>query len=275
MTANTAYINANQTNAADFSATYAEFALIGGNGSWPTYGISAGGPVTITSCTIRNGYNGIVGVAAAASTIQASILYANVSQGVDFETPSSGNQIIGNDIYANAPLTGATAVNLYFTSGNTVSQNVVHHNGAVGIGPASDVGDIVSSNTVFSNWSGIYLSNGSGSAVTGNVVYANSYGIYLSTAANNTFTANTVSTNTQAGVYLYNSSSNTLSGNTVYGNAAYGLSLAKSTGIVVLNGKLGYDAGGASLKDTSAEIFIDSKRPNSEIAAHASCRTCP
>src|SRR5205823_3817166 len=81
--------------------------------------------------------------------------------------------------------------------------------------------------------------------------------LFQNSSNNNTLTANNVYANLYGIGFQTGSSTETLSGNNVYSNINWGLYFNNSVGTLFTNGRLGYDATGASAPDSVAEIFLD------------------
>jgi len=225
---NSAYIQNLVQTTTNFVLTHGEFAYLGSNIAGK-YGITFNGALTqgaISSSTVRNGNYGI---------------YLNAS---------STNTMAGNNFYAN-------------------------YIGIIILG----FNNTLTGNNAYSNSHGISL-NGSNNTLTGNNAYSNSNGIYLSGFSNNTLTGNNTFANTSSGIVIYASSNNTLTGNNAYSNStyggitlwapsnnntmagnnlysnSYGIYAQGSSSNTVIDGNIGYNAAGDSLKDDTAEIYF-------------------
>ncbi|MFC1679694.1 right-handed parallel beta-helix repeat-containing protein, partial [Elusimicrobiota bacterium] len=101
--ANTAYIRNLSQTAGDFDLRYGEFAYLGSNNA-AKYGITFGGAAvkgSISSCTIRNGYDGIyVDGSAGPSTLAQNVVALNERRGVSIDGGSDltllRNHLIGS-----------------------------------------------------------------------------------------------------------------------------------------------------------------------------------
>ena len=293
ITVNSAYLRNLVGNTSSFNVNYGEFAYLGKSSCGTAdCGVSFDGASvlgSLSSSTFHNGNMGIFLNGSSNITLTGNVMYGNASQGI--YAPSSQNVTIsngaafvdGNGVYfwntSNSTISG----NYYSgndngvdldngSNGNLVTGNHMYSNtfnGVAVVGTSSN--DTISSNTVNSNGSvGILNLQGATNNFSSNVVYNNAnFGLYFATGTNNTISGNTISTNTNGGMYLYNSSSNTLSGNINYSNTSYGMWVLKSTGVVVTNDRLGYDANFNSFPNIGAEIFIDSTTSASSLTLYA------
>jgi parallel beta-helix repeat protein len=138
----------------------------------------------------------------------------------------SGNTLAGNGISSNG-------ISLwYYSTGNTISTNIISGMGVRGIWLLTTCNDNIINDNVVSdtiNYYGIYL-DGSSNIVTGNTLSGNGHGISLGGyGSSNTITGNTVSGNIYGFSLYKDSNSNTISGNTVSGNSYNGIRLEYSS----------------------------------------------
>ncbi|MCX5786277.1 MAG: fibronectin type III domain-containing protein [Elusimicrobia bacterium] len=273
---NSAYIRNLAQNATSFSLTLGEFAYLGTNAAGK-YGITFNDSLThgsISSSTVRNGYDGIFLNASSTNILTGNNLYAN-SIGI-WLAGSSSNTLTGNNSYSNTAvgiylngsfnntLTGNNSysnltsigggIYLYGSNNNTLTGNNSYCNAISAGGGIYLYGsnNILTGNNSYSNSSdGIYFESASSSnTLTGNNFYSNSYGIYLSGSNNNTLTRNNSYSNSQPGIYLA-SSNNTLTGNNFYSNSSYGIWLWNAsnntlTGNNIYSNSYGIRAGNSS-----------------------------
>ncbi len=176
---NTAYVQDLARNATSFSLTYGEFAYLGSTLAGK-YGLEWDGSAvkgSISSSTVRDGYNGI---------------YLN---------SAGGNTFDQNVVYKMA----TTAIHLSNASANTLSGNRVLKSASSGIYLTGSLNNTLSGNTVSGHSSyALYFTGGSNNnTVSGNTVTGNvSMGIYLNGANNNVLIGNQVSGNQDRGIYL-------------------------------------------------------------------------
>ncbi|MEI7528714.1 MAG: right-handed parallel beta-helix repeat-containing protein [Elusimicrobiota bacterium] len=227
---NSAYIVSLTPNATNFALSYGEFAYLGANLAVKG-GITFNSPGkgSISSSTIRNGYNGVMIDGSSAISLTRNNLYSN-AEGIYIRF-TSNNTLIGNNAFSNNK-----GIEVYQASNNTLTGNNTYSNGTLGT-------------AIF------YYANNN--TVTGNNSYSNTHGIYVGLYSNNNvFTGNNGYSNSSYGVYLVDSSNNNnFSGNNFYSNP-YGIYTDQSSGNTVVDGNIGYNAAGVSSKNTTAEIYF-------------------
>lgn len=86
----------------------------------------------------------------------------------------------------------------------------------------------ITSNQVWNNTYGVYLSGGTGSVIGGNWVSTNFYGLWLDTSINLTLRDNNISYNNE-GAYITGGSGAQILRNSAFSNAVFGLSVTSST----------------------------------------------
>ena len=132
------------------------------------------------------------------------------------------NCMITGNIFTN----NMNGIAMVASTGNTISNNTVNANMAIGIaladlaGYPASTGNIISGNTVTANGAaGIYAGqdNNNNQYLT-NTITGNGDGLYFWKSSNNTVTGNTISGNTQYGVHLMGSANNNIAGNIISGN---------------------------------------------------------
>ncbi len=251
-----AYIQNLARNTTSFALAYGEFAYFGnGAGGTEKYGITFDGALThgsISSSTIRNGLYGIFLNASSNNTLTGNNLYSNSTRGIQLNAASDNNILIGNNSCSNAN----AGIFLNSSSNNTLTGNYAYSNTSEGVSLSNSSNNTLTGNNLYSNsQNGMYLT-GSNNTLTGNNAYSNSNdGIFLWNTFNNTLTGNSFYLNSALGMELDNASNNTVSGNNIYSNF-YGVYASNSSGNTFIDGNMGYNAAGVSLKNTIAEIYL-------------------
>jgi len=249
--ANTAYLRNLVTNTTSFNANYGEFAYLGANASGE-YGITFDGSGvlgSISSCTVRNGFIGVLLNATSGGALTSNNIFASVSSGLDLFSSVTNLLVVSNNIYGstsdNIDVNGSynffQANNIY---GSTIGNDGINLSGAPGY-------NTFVSNNLYSNGRfGLYMP-GSNNLVVSNRIYSNSRGIGIGTccaAANG----------------------NTLISNYIYSNGYYGLAVAGgSSGNLWVGGGIGYSSAAVAASNTTAEINLDNATTNNLVVKNA------
>jgi parallel beta-helix repeat protein len=109
-------------------------------------------------------------------------------------------------------------IDLWNSSGNTISANAIANTSPTGIYLVSSSNNSISANNITNNQRGISLTGASNNSVSANHISNNDVGISLTGASNNSISANNIANNSY-GIYLYSpSGSNSMSANTIANN---------------------------------------------------------
>ncbi len=103
---------------------------------------------------------------------------------------------------------------------NTISGNNISNNDYYGIRLYYSSGNTITDNTISNNKYGIDLYESSGNTITGNNISNNKYGIYLDESSSNTITDNTIS-NKREGILLFSSNNNNILGNSFFNDGLF------------------------------------------------------
>lgn len=279
------------------SLSYGEFAFIGGSPLTANKGIVLGGAASISSCTIRDGYDGISNNSR--SALSRNLVYHNARYGVSFFA-TDGSTLTANHFYSNSStgifLSGNAHVLrdnriygnagggiLFFASNrdtltgngvcfnardgignigdsNQIANNLVCSNSGIGIDMDGD-NNSLSSNTVISNGSdGVYVNTtGSLNSIRSNVV-ARNLGNGASGGGGNVFELNDISSNSKAGVTGIGGS--VFISNDVSYNKGHGFDGTPATGddaTFVANSVHNNLGRGASLRSASGSLWIGNR----------------
>ena len=307
---NTAYIANLVTNTTSFNLNYGDFRYLGNNSnggncaaldnhdcgiSFVPYNTSG----SISSSTIRNGWDGIMLDVAVNSTLNGNNIFLSANVGIGSNL-ASHNTLMSNNTYGG----NAAGISLSDASNyNTLAFNNAYANlnGAVGTGISLNACNYntLTSNTASNNrFEGIqFLGTCNNNILTSNVTFNNlDNGIYMTSSNNNTLTSNIAYGNTNAGIYVSGSNTNLLISNLSYGNvtgmdvrdgstgnvliadsmysnsngAGFGAGLGTSygaSGNVAVSCNIGYSSAAVSLPDAGnptigAEIVISNAAGN-------------
>ena len=224
--------------------TRVEEAVVDGGLTGNVFNVNADG-VTINGFTIRNGYNGIIGETSFSNFIN-NIIYGNLNSGgsngigILLWGNNDNNKISENEIYNNDRQGVFIGYDDFddnpnttpkISSGNIVSDNVIHDNGlytnpngpdasAYGVQLWNADNNLIVNNEIYNhdNWfrypitdptydyaQGIYLCASNNNIVQGNYLHNNNYGVGLYSAGrtlsgSNQITSNNISNNTGYGI---------------------------------------------------------------------------
>jgi len=112
----------------------------------------------------------------------------------------------------NCNVLNGDGINLWYSSKNTVTNNIVSSNDD-NILLKYSPDNIIINNNVSDGWSGICLYSSSNNTLTNNDVFNNKYGIYSRLSNDNFLTNNTINSNVDYGVYLDSSGNNLIYNN--------------------------------------------------------------
>ncbi len=200
--------------------------------------------------------------------------------------PSLGNNINGNDVYANGESgiglllsndtsivdnfvheNEVTGVTLQYSNYNTIDQNFIGMNGA-GSTRGSSIGhgiwlnpstyNTISNNEIYNNnGDGVYLDHSNDNTISGNDIHHNKvlmptrgrsigHGIWLNPSLGNTITGNDVYANGESGIGLLQSNYTMIANNTVYENEATGVNLQYSHYNTIDQNSIGVNGAGST-----------------------------
>ena len=255
---NSAYIRNLVQNTTNFNVNYGEFAYLGTPASGE-YGITFDGTgVTgsISSSTIRNGYNGIYLNKAVNSTFTADLVYAQNSDGVD-DISGSGNTYLASRIYANS----GNGLNSQ-SQNNTITGNFVFWNTGTNNLTLSGSGNMISSNTLFGTTIGIWVQGSKHILNSNSVSGSSSYGIYVN-ATNITLLTNRIFNNTGFGLYLAGANGSTLISNLCYTNGSggsnFGVEIYGGSNILAVANQIYSNLNGFYTFNTSSMTLVSNR----------------
>ncbi|MFC1679203.1 FG-GAP-like repeat-containing protein, partial [Elusimicrobiota bacterium] len=241
---NTSYIRTYTTFDSAFSLTNAEFAYLGVNMPGKE-GITFDGASVrgkISTCTIRDGYKGVVVTDADDIVLSYNLSYSHFGEG--FKLTNVVNSTLAyNHSYGNTDANDGSGISVLSESNrNALFGNHLYSNEAEGIKLSGSSYLKVSSNTVYSNANGgVYVMSSHMGDFESNRVYRNvSRGFYVVSSTGNKFAANDVSTHSADGFRLdANSPLNVLSQNRVFHNGSDGILIYSSSNTIHANEVVG------------------------------------
>ncbi len=207
--------------------------------------------------------DGLHFVTAANTMLSNSTIVANTGDGIEIQSSSVNNTIIGNTFQGNGG-TGQIYINGAGVVNNTVTGNMVIGGTVAGIAVSSSVTNTITNNTVQGNGTrGIWLTSGSNNTISGNAVSSNStVGIELS-GNTNEISSNKIHDNGASGAndgIKVTGSNNTIANNDITDTAGTGnaINISGSGATAnLLSGNRFSGTGATVLADTGTNTIYD------------------